>query len=52
MAGRRTISVYSTTYSKLSGWKEHIEKEELGFKLSWDAFFNYILSQHYLKTKK
>jgi hypothetical protein len=52
MAGRRTISLYTSTYERLSNWKKATEKE-LGFNLSWDAFFNYILSRHHLaKTKK
>lgn len=50
MAGRRTISLYTSTYDRLSNWKKDVEKI-LGFDISWDAFFNYILSRHYLKTK-
>jgi len=46
MAGRRTIAVYSSTYEGLRKWKKEIEKV-LGFNISWDAFFNYLL-----KTKK
>lgn len=48
MAGRRTISIYSSTYERLNKWKKDIETQ-LGFKISWDAFFNYV---YQTKTKK